>query len=170
MKKFIIITIIFLTPLPEFILSLSKERGSGDGAFAQEVNVTNDSVNATVKNIPNQIIEDSIAQSAAKYIDSIAGKKTADSIITLSNTIRQLYKKIAEDSITQSIAIQQLYNKITENAFTQSNAIQQLYKKMADDSIAQSHLPSPKEIVSDSIFYLKKVPPSFVGINSGRMR
>jgi hypothetical protein len=155
MKKLIIIAALLLTPL--------LWRGAGGEVFAQEINVTNDSVNATVKNIPNQITKDSVVQFANKFIDSIAGKKITDNIIAQSTTIQQLYKKLAEDSIAQSNEIRQLYNKITENAITQSNAIQQLYNKIKEDSIAQSHLLSPKEIASDSLLLMEKV-------HEGRMR
>lgn len=116
--------------------------------------------------------KDSLAQFASKYIDSIAGKKIKDNIIAQSNAIQQLYKKLRDDSIAQSNIIQQLYNKITENAITQSNAVQKLHNKITGDSIAdlpQPLIPSPKEIVSDSLLQLKKVPLSFVGINSGPM-
>lgn len=147
MKKFIIITIIFLTPLPEFILSLSKERGAGGEVFAQEVT------------------KDSLSHSAAKYIDSIAGKKITDNIIAQSTTIQQLYKKIAEDSIAQSIAIQQLYNKIAENAITQSNAIQELYNKIAEDSIAG--LPHPSLTPAGSNNHRLFALPSPIGQGGG---
>lgn len=119
MKKLIIIA--------AFFFSLPCGEGWGGVVFAQEINVTNDS----------------LAQFAGKYIDSIAGKKITDNIIATSTTIQQLYKKLREDSIAQSNVIQQLYNKITENAITQSNAIQKLYNKITEDSIAQSHLLSP---------------------------
>lgn len=137
MKKLIIIAAFF------FFLPYGEDWGGV--VFAQEINVTKDSVNTTAKNISNQITNDSLAQFAGKYIDSIAGKKITDNIIAQSTTIQQLYQKLREDSIAQSNVIQQLYNKITENAITQSNAIQQLRNKITEDSIAQSHLLYPPD-------------------------